>query len=322
MIRYTTHPSVEIVRDQPRLKVMTNFTPDRSLPKYLTEEGKVRGPNGKFMTLDDYLKSQDRMRRYSSAMSRSSSHWREGSRITALWLRFKRIVTGSVKKDDPTKTMDTIKDLVHRKVLTTDAATVIAKIDTMVKQLRSQGQYDLADGLMQSYPVVKAEATLMKLGYTLYLTEDDIIEVFKKARYGVRLDFLANYGEIIPPEIGEKKRKLDEQKIFDNYAVLHYDPDGKSLSIIQERAYKADPILFGMIANSDRLYFIADWVTKNDDITLEKLSKDIGIKASTITRSIGTTGSDILDAIAQIEEVVPDEGMDEPMESSGSSDEF
>ena len=166
---------------------MTNFTPDRSLPKYLTEEGKVRGPNGKFMTLDDYLKSQDRMRRYSSAMSRSSSHWREGSRITALWLRFKRIVTGSVKKDDPTKTMDTIKDLVHRKVLTTDAATIVAKIDTMVKQLRSQGQYDLADGLMQSYPVVKAEATLMKLGYTLYLTEDDIIEVFKKARYGVRL---------------------------------------------------------------------------------------------------------------------------------------
>ncbi len=315
MIRYTVHPSVDIDRDKPRLKVLTNFTPDYSLPKYSLDDGKVRGPNGKSMSLDDYLKSTDRMRRYSRAMSNTSSYWREGSRFKAFLMKLRQLVTGGSRKDNPLKTMETVKDLIHRKILTTNEADIIARIDTMVKTLNSQGQYDLANGLMQSYPVVKAEATLMKLGYKLYLTEEDILEVFKKARYGVRLDFLANYTDILPPEIGEKKRKLDEEKIFDNYVVLHYDPAGKSLAVIQERAAKADPILFGMIANSDRLYFVADWVTKDDDITLEKLARDIGTKPSTITRGIGNGRNDILDSIMSIEQVVPDDGLDEPMQS-------
>ena len=33
-----------------------------------------------------------------------------------------------------------------------------------------------------------------------------------------------------------------------------------------------DPILFGMIEGSRRLYFVADWITDDDDLTLEKLN--------------------------------------------------
>ena len=140
MIRYTIHPSVEIVQDKPRLKVLTNFTPDYSLPKYSLGDGKVRGPNGKSMSLDDYLKSTDRMRRYSRAMSNSSSYWREGNRIKAVWTKLRQLITGGSRKDSPLKTMETVKDLIHRKFLTTNEADIIARIDTMVKTLNSQGQ--------------------------------------------------------------------------------------------------------------------------------------------------------------------------------------
>ena len=36
--------------------------------------------------------------------------------------------------------------------------------------------------------------------------------------------------------------------------------------------WSRDPILFGMIEGSRRLYFVADWVTDDDDLTLEKLN--------------------------------------------------
>ena len=61
--------------------------------------------------------------------------------------------------------------------------------------------------------------------------------------------------------------------------MLYYDPEGK---VYKETAYeeakRKDPILFGVIAGSNKLYYIADWVDEYCDLTLEKFIDTIGVK--------------------------------------------
>lgn len=45
---------------------------------------------------------------------------------------------------------------------------------------------------------------------------------------------------------------------------------------VGKKARAKDPILFGMIANSDKLYFVADWTDDYCDLTLDKMLKVIG----------------------------------------------
>jgi hypothetical protein len=78
----------------------------------------------------------------------------------------------------------------------------------------------------------------------------------------------------------EVKLKTDALGIFDNYVVLHYDPDGKATQMTEaEIAAKKDPILFGVIQHRRRLYFIADWVDEQCDLTLDQIADTLGSKA-------------------------------------------
>ena len=58
-----------------------------------------------------------------------------------------------------------------------------------------------------------------------------------------------------------KKIEADRLEVFDNYVVLHYDPDKKASDMTEsEKKVAKDPILFGVIFGSDRLYYIGDWI--------------------------------------------------------------
>ena len=56
----------------------------------------------------------------------------------------------------------------------------------------------------------------------------------------------------------------------------------KSLTIpketAREEAKRKDPIIFGVIAGSEKLYYVADWVDEYCDLTLEAFIDAIGIK--------------------------------------------
>ena len=59
---------------------------------------------------------------------------------------------------------------------------------------------------------------------------------------------------------------------------MHYDPEGKALKQIEVEEYRRDPILFGMIVGSDRLYYVKDWKTEKDFLTIDKVCQTLGIK--------------------------------------------
>ena len=104
----------------------------------------------------------------------------------------------------------------------------------------------------------------------------------KNSSKGVRLDFLRGYTRSIPINVSELKTKADTLNVFDNYVVMHYDPSlkvlteqSKSRNVKEAVTHYKDPILFGIIFGSRKLYYVADWITDEDDLTLDKLISEL-----------------------------------------------
>lgn len=151
-----------------------------------------------------------------------------------------------------------------------------------LKQANELGQKALADKLTAEIFTNKYESILYAENFHYKITEEELVYFVKKTEKGVRLDYIENFARPIPKEVAEIKKKADSLLVFDNYCVLHYDPDLKSYKQTKEeeeklRRKKADPILFGMINGSRNLYYITDWIDEYCNLTLEEFIKVSGI---------------------------------------------
>jgi len=158
-------------------------------------------------------------------------------------------------------------------------------VDTVENQLKVSGQYEIAKKVEGSRSVLESELALVRSGQLKYITEEQIVKFMLLSERGMRLEYLRYYANILPSEVAKRKILFDGLLVFDNYCVLYYDGGAPKFSLIkeiiddQERLKRRDPILFGMIKGSRKLYYVTDWVTDDDDLTLEKLETVIGEKA-------------------------------------------
>lgn len=121
------------------------------------------------------------------------------------------------------------------------------------------------------------ESILAVSGYNHYITFENLINLQKKCKKQLDMDYVKNFVRIIPNEVVEKKILADELHVFDNYVILHYNPDGKSFELTEkEKEIKKDPILFGVINGSNKLYYIADWIDELCDLTWEQVVEKLG----------------------------------------------
>lgn len=146
-----------------------------------------------------------------------------------------------------------------------------------LKKCQDSGQKALAEQVMSSVYVAGREAAMFSIDLTTYLTEEQVVEFVKKTEKGLRMDWIKNFTRHIPDDVLETKKKADEHHIFDNYCVLHYDPDGKGAELTKkEKERRKDPILFGLLKGSDKLYFVGDWIDEFCDLTLDKIVETVG----------------------------------------------
>lgn len=147
----------------------------------------------------------------------------------------------------------------------------IEKYLTAIHNAKVVGQDALAEMLSREMLANKYESFLAAEGYYHVVTEEQIVNFVKKTERGVSLDYVKNFVRPIPKEVTDKIAEADKLEVFDNYVILHYDPKGKSRQdTAKEEAKKRDPIVFGVIAGSTKLYYITDWIDEYCDLTLEK----------------------------------------------------
>lgn len=133
------------------------------------------------------------------------------------------------------------------------------------------GQNALKERLLGGLIMNKYESVLHAIGKYYVIGEEDVVNFAKKTPKGLALDYVKNYVRPIPTEVINEIGKMNELEIFDNYVILHYDPQRKSFEeTFKEKERRRDPILFGVIKGSKKLYYITDWVDEYCDLTLDK----------------------------------------------------
>lgn len=162
------------------------------------------------------------------------------------------------------------------------AFTYRDRVSSYLKALHNavdMGQTALQEELLKGLITNKYESLLFSEGYYYVIDEETIVNFIKKCEKGLSLDYIKNFAKPIPQEVVNKISKLNELEIFDNYVVLHYDPEKTAYKETEyERAKRKDPIIFGLIAGSKKLYYVTDWIDEYCDLTLEKFVDTLGIK--------------------------------------------
>lgn len=141
------------------------------------------------------------------------------------------------------------------------------------------GQEALKQKLVREMFVNKYEAELYANGFYYVVSEKQVLDFASKTEKGVDLIYLKNFARPLPDKVVKKLLELDGLEVFDNYAILTYDPQKKDrIETEEDRAKRKDPILFGLISGSDKLYYITDWIDDYCDLTLAQFVDTLGIK--------------------------------------------
>ena len=283
------------------LEIFDNFEVDKNLPKYHSENGGAKVELGLPYPPNSYIGiSVDNYGSTSAATTGTSpsvwivpqsnenprdpnvvfenGHYTYKTPKKTLRKFLLDLLEDKNKEKSPKKI--TIVDFFSNVTQSCEELTTVTEIaeyyEKALKQALTLGQTTLVQKLKDSLDVVKGEAVLIASGLKKYVTQRQVIEYYEKVGEdkNLKLTWIKNFGRIIPESIYELKKEVDARMIFDNYVVLHYDPkdDGTKLTK-EEIEKKKDPILFGVIKNSDKLYFVADWKDEYCDLTLEQMFK-------------------------------------------------
>ena len=186
-----------------------------------------------------------------------------------------------VKEDE--KYMDALQFFSMVKASSKESvATYRDRVSDYLKSMHNAvttGQIALVEDLLRGLVTNKYESVLFAEGLYYVVNEQQMVSFVKQCEKGIKLEYVKNFTRPMPQDVVDKIAKINQLEVFDNYVVLYYDPDGKIYKeTAKEEAKRKDPIIFGVIAGSNKLYYVADWIDEYCDLTLEAFIDAIGVK--------------------------------------------
>ena len=266
---------------QGRLLVFELFSSDRGLPKFAQKKKKqfkgVVDSNG-FNVMDEDSFIDEMKEPFGSNIMMV----RGGDFMATMSVRswFGRLIQWAVSwfaRRRETMTVEQFFSSVHNSAVELEIVDDRAHgYQQALSRAHSAGQTALFEQLFAGLNAYRMESQLLAIGMARYLEEADLVKFYKQSKKGMRLDWIKNFARQIPPDVLVKKMRADDIGIFDNYAVLHYDPNEKSWAETEaEKARRKDPILFGLMEGR-RLYYVGDWMDEYCDLTLDQIADAIG----------------------------------------------
>lgn len=260
-----------------KLDIFESFVVDRSLPKYRTPPPAVQhSASGIFTVINS-----------ASSLMVGNSGWTDSVKepranvFVRLWRRFREWFRESRQMPIDVFFRSVKNGVEELQVVDHRMNGYLAAIT----QAKKNGQTALAEQLETSVEGVRAETQLVALNLCKYVTEAQLVSFVKKAKKGLRLDWIKNFTRMVPDNVTKAKNAADERGVFDNYVVLHYDPQKKAWAETKEELERRkDPILFGVLRGRRRLYFVGDWVDEYCDLTLDQLADVLGDPPKVLAR--------------------------------------
>lgn len=294
-----------ITRDG-KLEVFENFHRDTRLPKFAPKDPPKKFEDFRVRDSDDLTRlRQEGTLIFNSSASTAVTDWGGSSNIVMMANpRDSSMMVSESDQDEIVKAPKTTKkwwgrfvqkkpkEPVYGPPLTiqeffktiknsTEELNVVrtraAGYEQAMKTALENGQTALVEKLVAGLHAAKMECQLEAIGLPRYLEEESVVQFVRQSTKKLDLTWMKNFTRIIPARVIDKKKIADEHSIFDNYAILHYDPEGISKADTKEEvARKKDPILFGLIEDRRRLYFLGDWEDEFCNLTLDRVADEIG----------------------------------------------
>ena len=267
-----------------KLSIFEDFWVDSSLPKFRAKKAqKYELKSNRLLGDNEGENSSEPSESWESwGSSRARFIARNGFLVGSLnpaagfWSRVRSWFTPAPKMS-VREFFESVKNSTEELVIVDSRADGYEKL---LREAKESGQEALVERLISGMAAIRSEAQLIAMGATKYVTEDTIVRFSSLSQKGLRLDWIRNFTRAIPSEVLEKKRAADEREVFDNYVVLHYDPQNRGVAPTKaEIAAKKDPILFGLMEGRRRLYYVGDWVDEYCDLTLDKIADIVGAGA-------------------------------------------
>lgn len=149
-----------------------------------------------------------------------------------------------------------------------------SELINLIKKCEDTAQTFEASRLSKIKGIIEFEKILKDNGFDKYQTEEDIVKFIKKTERGLCISELEFFQHVIPNDVYELFKKAEDLLVFDNYYILHFDTkESKNPFYIKAKCEPKDPILFGGINGSNKLYFIADWIDEYCNLTYSDILK-------------------------------------------------
>lgn len=252
---------------------LNKFIQEKNISYYLTKTGRYesdsvtfgynQGPN-----LDEWYKKK-----------------KEEEKNKTFWARLKKLFE---KREyevsvEPIPEFDVVEFFTKVKATSKESAQdYVFRVSKYIKAItnaRLIGQEALVEQLIREMIVNKYESFLVAEGYYHVVKEAQVVDFIRRSEKGIAIDYIKNFVRPIPMNVAEAIAKASALEVFDNYVIMHYDPDGESSrDTAKEEDKRRDPIVFGVIAGSNKLYYITDWIDDYCDLTLEKFVDTLGIE--------------------------------------------
>ena len=262
------------------LELVSNFHPDRALPKYvrIEEERKGKERHSKYEMGSNDLISFETSGENPVIMRQLML---QRTLLGRLWLW---IVSWFKETKVFTKPMSIMEFFSSVKSSAQDISIVEARAEgykRAIVKAKQSGQTALLEKLTDGLHAYKMETQMLSIGLNRFVSEATIVEFYKKSEKGLRLCYVKNFVRPVPDDVAKLKAQADELELFDNYVVLSYDPEAKSYEETKaQKAARKDPILFGILKGRTDLYVIGDWVDEMCDLTLDGMAEVLGREAA------------------------------------------
>ena len=150
----------------------------------------------------------------------------------------------------------------------------LKKLEKAFDEAMKGGQEALGQKFLYEFSTKVREAQLASLGIKFYVERDEVQKYRHRIRGGHISDtLLRDYTRVIPKKIRVKIESLKDA--FDGFVILHYWNEQAADVAKMDPAEKSrmkDPILFGIIRENNRLYYVADWKDEFCDLTFDELT--------------------------------------------------
>lgn len=309
-----------VTRNSNRLEIFDSFEIDRSLPKYnkgekvdlvgsiptgnvfngnngssffISTQGTATTGNWGTITTVPMNSWDDDEVAWSDLKTEKPSVWEKFS----FWKKDKKVVA------EKKKTMTILNFFSSLAQSLNDLKTlqdIGIHYETAISNAAKAGQTALVDKLKLRLESAKSEIQLVTMGLKQYLTEEQIVDFYNASTKdkNLKLTWIKHFVKPIPSKVLDIKAQLDSQFVFDNYVILHYDPNNDATDLTkvekEERVKREkDPILFGVIKDSRRLYYVADWIDDYCNLTLDTVIETLQEKVGEINNETVKTYIDL-----------------------------